>query len=374
MAEVKEIVRDVPEGLQTGLRNYWYPVLQSHELLDKPVAIRYLGEDLVVWRDGSGRAHVFPDYCPHRTTRLSIGSVVGDALQCIFHGLRFDGSGRCVFVPWEPPDRPAPTTLGARSYPVEEVRGLIFAYLGDEQQFPPPPAREELPAELWDDDYVGYVMTEMWDANWLLAQDGADQFHVPILHAQSTAETNNGAPQEVPRAAGYGDDDRRMRVSGDSRVLMVDAVGADGNPIFTGQRAEADYEAEGFHLPALLCLSIQARRDSRPYHINLWMFPIDEHHTRVTRYISRRATTPAEREEWDRFYHEVVYPRTLQVSAEDHRVAAAQRGLLFSRTHERIFAPDREIYARRLLLRDAFLAQSKGERLAPELRGSRRAP
>src|SRR4051794_10210940 len=101
-SRVKQIAPNVPAGLELGLQNYWYPVLLSDELTDKPVAIRCLGADLVVWRDSKGYPHVFPDYCPHRAARLSIGAVVDDTLQCIFHGIRYDGDGKCVSMPWEP--------------------------------------------------------------------------------------------------------------------------------------------------------------------------------------------------------------------------------------------------------------------------------
>ncbi len=104
-SQVEEIVPDVPRGLEVGLRNYWYPILQSDELpLDRPVGLKCLNEPLVAWRDQDRLPHVFTDRCPHRNAKLSLGRLLGGALQCAFHGLRFAGGGRCVLIPWEPED------------------------------------------------------------------------------------------------------------------------------------------------------------------------------------------------------------------------------------------------------------------------------
>ena len=100
---IREIVPDVPEGLEFGLRNYWYPILQTEELpAGKPVGMTLLGEDIVVWRANDGRPNVVTDHCPHRNAKLSVGRVLDGNLQCLFHGLRFDGSGRCTLKPTWP--------------------------------------------------------------------------------------------------------------------------------------------------------------------------------------------------------------------------------------------------------------------------------
>src|SRR5436190_10491130 len=90
-----EIARGVPKGLELGLRNYWYPVLQSEELVaGKPVPFKVLGEALTAWRDKAGRPQVVRDKCPHRGAKLSAGRVLEGTLQCAWNGLRFDGRGR----------------------------------------------------------------------------------------------------------------------------------------------------------------------------------------------------------------------------------------------------------------------------------------
>ena len=118
--------RGVDPELARGLRNFWYPILKSEELQDKPCGIRRLGEDLVLWRDSQQRLHLFADYCPHRSAKLSLGRVSGDRLACWYHGLQFDTTGQCDFIPTAPDTKPDPR-LRATAYPVSEGGGLIWA-------------------------------------------------------------------------------------------------------------------------------------------------------------------------------------------------------------------------------------------------------
>ncbi len=246
-----EIVRHVPEGMEDGLRNYWYPVLQSHELTEKPLGVRYLGEDMVAWRDSRGEAHLFPDYCPHRKVRLSLGKVVGDSLQCVFHGIRYGGDGGCTFIPWEPDGSRVLNEVKAASYPIVEHDGLIFAYIGDAGAFPAPAAQAELPPGVFDPAFHGFVMSEVWQANWLLALDGIDSYHLPILHWESSVLDFQGpASGPAPQAA----ENRRVDASTDRSALSEIFDGA-GNRVEGGKRGRAGLEL--FNLPTNVSLNIQ---------------------------------------------------------------------------------------------------------------------
>src|SRR5262245_19547060 len=80
---------------------HWHPVLLSKQLKRKPVGVRLDGLDLAVFRTRSGQVGAFEDICPHRRMRLSLGSVVGERLQCLYHGWTFDcqGSGESPATP-----------------------------------------------------------------------------------------------------------------------------------------------------------------------------------------------------------------------------------------------------------------------------------
>jgi phenylpropionate dioxygenase-like ring-hydroxylating dioxygenase large terminal subunit len=80
-------------------RDWWYPACRVSDLRRRPLAITSLGTPVVLFRDGTGTAQALVDRCPHRNAPLSMGRVHRDgALECGYHGWRFDGRGHCVAV------------------------------------------------------------------------------------------------------------------------------------------------------------------------------------------------------------------------------------------------------------------------------------
>lgn len=106
----------------------WYLIepsaqIGNEQLLQK----RWMGQQIVAWRDRAGAVCVVDAFCPHLGSHLgpeSGGSVQGDHLVCPFHGFAFDVSGRCAATPLGPP----PQKARLKSYPVQETGGFIFAY------------------------------------------------------------------------------------------------------------------------------------------------------------------------------------------------------------------------------------------------------
>jgi phenylpropionate dioxygenase-like ring-hydroxylating dioxygenase large terminal subunit len=112
------------------LVNEWHPVLASAGLTgEKPVGIRLLGNDIVVWRC-EGRAVAWQDLCIHRGARLSMGRVQGATLSCPYHGWTYNGEGRCIRIPSHPLVAPPARAL-ARVYKVQERFGLVWVCLGE---------------------------------------------------------------------------------------------------------------------------------------------------------------------------------------------------------------------------------------------------
>jgi phenylpropionate dioxygenase-like ring-hydroxylating dioxygenase large terminal subunit len=111
-------------------RQLWHPVAGADSISEQPLALRLLGEDLVVWRDSTGAVHAWPDRCPHRGARLSLGRVHADRLECPYHGWQFAASGQCVRVPALPSFTP-PASHRVRSYQVAQAYGLVWVRLAD---------------------------------------------------------------------------------------------------------------------------------------------------------------------------------------------------------------------------------------------------
>lgn len=117
-------------------RQHWHPVAGSEDVRDAPLAARLLGEDLVLWRDPAGAVHAWPDRCPHRGARLSLGRVEGGHLECPYHGWQFAPSGQCVHVPALPSFTP-PATHCVPSFAVREAHGLVWVRLAESEIAPP---------------------------------------------------------------------------------------------------------------------------------------------------------------------------------------------------------------------------------------------
>ena len=111
-------------------RRHWHPVALADAVAAQPAAARLLGEDLVLWRDEQGTVHSWPDRCPHRGAKLSLGRVDGGRLECPYHGWQFEGSGRCVHVPALPAFTP-PATHCVPTFAVREACGLVWVRLED---------------------------------------------------------------------------------------------------------------------------------------------------------------------------------------------------------------------------------------------------
>lgn len=119
--------------------NFWYVAEEGKNVTDKPVPVRMLGQDFVLFRDTVGKAHCLSNVCVHRGGSLAHGKIKGDCVECPYHGWQFDGEGACKRIPSMGPDANIPNRAKVDSYPTTERYGLIFTFLGDlpEQERPP---------------------------------------------------------------------------------------------------------------------------------------------------------------------------------------------------------------------------------------------
>ncbi|MYA49928.1 MAG: Rieske 2Fe-2S domain-containing protein [Chloroflexi bacterium] len=183
-AEQNERLTRTGPGTPMGeaMRRYWIPALLSMELPEPdcpPVRVKLLGEDLVAFRDTSGRIGLLSEFCPHRRASLWLGRNEEDGLRCVYHGWKFDVSGQCVDQMNEPGQFDFSKKVRANSYPVEEMGGLVWAYMGPSESKPPLPDFEwtRVPEE------QRTLTKVVQECNWLQAlEGGVDTSHAPIMH------------------------------------------------------------------------------------------------------------------------------------------------------------------------------------------------
>jgi phenylpropionate dioxygenase-like ring-hydroxylating dioxygenase large terminal subunit len=125
------------------LMNDWHVVAYAPDLkADKPMAVRLLDEDIVLWRVDD-KIHAWRDLCVHRGTRLSLGKIEGETLMCPYHGWTYDETGQCIRFPAHPKQKP-PTTACVKTYQVQEKYDWIWVSLGN-------PTQDIAPFAQWDD-------------------------------------------------------------------------------------------------------------------------------------------------------------------------------------------------------------------------------
>jgi phenylpropionate dioxygenase-like ring-hydroxylating dioxygenase large terminal subunit len=136
-SEDAELTRVGP-GTRCGelIRRHWQPICMSEDLTDLPKKVRFLGEDMVAFRDGRGRPGLLFHRCSHRGTSLEYGRIESEGLRCCYHGWLYDVEGNCLDMPLEPADSTHMERIKQPGYAVQEFGGLLFAYMGPPEQIP----------------------------------------------------------------------------------------------------------------------------------------------------------------------------------------------------------------------------------------------
>ena len=207
------------------LRDAWYVAAWSHEIADAPLALLLLEEPVVLWRTGDGTAVAFEDRCCHRHAPLSAGKIVGDCLQCGYHGLTFDRTGACVEVPSQPQ---VPPDARVRRYPLAERHNWVWIWMGD------PAAADDslIPGTYWHDSPDWRVVGDRFHVNChyqSLIDIQLDNTHSRFVHPDTLG--NAGSLRHSPKTTRDGDvlhNHRRMPDS-DPPPIFAKAAKIDGN-------------------------------------------------------------------------------------------------------------------------------------------------
>jgi len=173
------------------MRRYWQPVGLATDATSVPRLVEVLGEELVLFRDGSGRAGLLVPRCAHRGASLYYGAVEPHGIRCCYHGWVFDAEGFCLEQPCEPFGGLYRDRVRQPWYPLVEYHGMLFAYMGPPERKPAFPTFDVLDDEdddrlvVADDTSLGSGGPVICDFNWLQHWENVmDPFHVPILHAR----------------------------------------------------------------------------------------------------------------------------------------------------------------------------------------------
>ena len=160
------------------IRDQWYVAAQSHEIDAGPLGRTICGERLVLFRRASGAAAALEDICSHRKYPLSRGRVVGEELQCLYHGARFNHDGVCTGIPGQ---ENVPRGFDLQRFPLHEAHRVISVWIGD-------PAKAD-PALIPDwslnsaPDWTSLHGRHVFGANYQLVLDNLlDLTHITFVH------------------------------------------------------------------------------------------------------------------------------------------------------------------------------------------------
>jgi 3-ketosteroid 9alpha-monooxygenase subunit A len=146
----------------------WFIVAESSELDQGPMAVRFFGQDLALYRGESGKPILLDAYCAHMGTHLTASDsamivkngaqIEGDSIRCPYHGWRYGPDGDVDDIPYF--DGPCPKSASIRSYPVIDNMGCVMAWYdpdGRDPDFDPPclPEWDDPQWIQWELDHLG---------------------------------------------------------------------------------------------------------------------------------------------------------------------------------------------------------------------------
>lgn len=181
--EENELLTRIGPGTRMGnlMRRYWHPIAAAGEMDDRwTKRVRLLGEDLVLFKDRTGRFGLIAEHCPHRRASLAYGIPTAEGIRCPYHGWMFDGAGHCIEQPNEPEGSSFKDKVTTAGYPVGELGGLLWAYLGP-QPAPLIPRLDGLVAE----GTIRLLGSAVVNCNWVqIMENSVDTVHTEWLHGK----------------------------------------------------------------------------------------------------------------------------------------------------------------------------------------------
>ncbi len=280
-----------------ALKDCWYPVAESVDIDTRPLPVRLLGTDYVLWRGTEGQLVATPDRCPHREAPLSLGEVKDGMLTCAYHGWGFSDGGRCVSIPSAGPDGAIAVSAHLGCCDVEERYGLVWLCPGT--------PNGPLPEMGWDTDQRFRRINsgiEPWAVSAVRMVDNfMDISHFPWVHT----ETFGGGQETTVPKIDLGPLDDHFY----GYAYEVDAANPDEAAITSGSTEDIvhRYMSTGFHLPFIVRSTIKYGRpedaDALEHILLLVSTPVNDYNSLFTFVVWRNDdfdTDPQEVIEFDR--------------------------------------------------------------------------
>ncbi len=265
------------------LRRFWQPVALETDVTDVPRLVRVLGENLILFRDTSGRYGLLHRHCAHRQASLEYGKCEAKGLRCCYHGWLFDVDGALLEAPAEPTDSPIFDKVRQPAYPVRICNGLIFAYLGPPETTPEFPVYDTF--DLEDTVRVPYAFD--YPCNWLqIIENAMDPVHSVFLHARVNGPSFTQAWGEFSIKRYY-EDDTGFFYSNGRRV--GDHVWVRMHHVIVPNMAQAG--------AVLSMTGDEPRYFGRPV-FTRWVVPVDNENTRVIAWANFGPRSDAAKPEW----------------------------------------------------------------------------
>lgn len=307
-----------------GFANHWYPACFSEEVeVNGVVGVTIGGHDLAITRDQDGNVYAIADRCLHRGVKLSAKPMcfANKTVTCWYHGYTYNAeSGNLDTIVGSPDDKLI-GTVAVRTYPAEELAGLIFVFVGEED-YTPPPLDTDLPMKVTDKktphfrdpNIITKGMRRKLYGNWrLAAENGLDPGHL-LVH------WDNKIVVALDRAMPLG-----MKAMKDDATESIDIE--DGPKGVMNRYDLPENYQPVFENPMV---DIKARGGTmyEPFRVSCWLpgtlmvenwpipgitqyefyVPIDDHHHMYFEVIADTATTEAERKEFDFKYENFYKP------------------------------------------------------------------
>jgi 5,5'-dehydrodivanillate O-demethylase len=183
MESVKQnkLLTEVGRGTPMGelMRRYWQPIGAAVDLESKwTQRVRLLGEDLVIFKDRQGRLGLIAEQCPHRRASFAHGIPTENGIRCPYHGWEYNAQGKCIHQPNEQDKCAFRDKVSTDAYPVQEMGGMLFAYMGPQPQ-PLLPRWDGFVAQ----DTIRIMGRTILPINWLqIMENSLDPVHTEWLH------------------------------------------------------------------------------------------------------------------------------------------------------------------------------------------------